>query len=436
VSQTGLQYNDHKFRPEIVATEPDGVCGLNAIRSGRRLRILWVKVGGLWPVNSGGRLRSFHLIAELSRRHRVSVFTTHYPDEDEAELAQHLPHCEEVVSVPHAAVKRQSPNFILTLMRSWLTRLPVDLYKSRNARLRSKVARELKRGSFDLCIADFLFAVPNVPLGGSTPVVFFSHNVEYMIWKRLGASGMGAIRSALLQLEWRKMRRYEHQACKRSALTIAVSEQDRDLLLEGAPESQIKAISTGVDLEYFSAGDHRQEDAAEIVFSGSMDWHPNEDAVLYFIDSILPLLRQEIPQLSMTVVGRNPSRRLRKAAGVARVKVTGTTDDVRPFIRRAAVYVVPLRIGGGTRLKIYEALAMGKAVVSTSIGAEGLPLEEGVHILRADTPDTFSSQVLSLLRNEQQRKRLGDAGRRMMEQRFSWSMVAEEFEQHCLQVIP
>jgi glycosyltransferase involved in cell wall biosynthesis len=191
------------------------------------------------------------------------------------------------------------------------------------------------------------------------------------------------------------------------------------------------AIPTGVDVDYFDAGDGTLEQTAEIVFTGSMDWHPNEDAMRYFIDAILPLLRREVPEVSLTIVGRNPSPQLRDAAATAGVAVTGTVDDVRPYIRRAAVYVVPLRIGGGTRLKIFEALAMGKAVVSTSIGAEGLPLQEGVHILRADDPAAFAAKVLELLRDGTRRRELGTAGRRLMEQEYSWSRVAQDFERHC-----
>jgi glycosyltransferase involved in cell wall biosynthesis len=153
--------------------------------------------------------------------------------------------------------------------------------------------------------------------------------------------------------------------------------------------------------------------------------------MLHFIDAILPLLRREVPEVSVTIVGRNPSRQLRDAAATAGVSVTGTVDDVRPYIRRAAVYVVPLRIGGGTRLKIYEALAMAKAVVSTTIGAEGLPLQEGVHILRADDPDAFAGKVLDLLRDPARRRELGTAGRRLMEQEYSWSRVAQDFARHC-----
>jgi glycosyltransferase involved in cell wall biosynthesis len=434
----GSQFRGHsENRSFVPAPSGSGQTTLRAPEKspGGPLRILWVKVGGLWPVNTGGRLRSFHLISELSRDHQVTVLTTHHPEEGGDGLARHLPRCENVVSVPHAPVKRNSLQFLWALVRSWPTALPVDLHKSRIEKLAQRVQRELSSGKFDLCVADFLFAVPNMPAAGTTPIVFFAHNVEYMIWKRLCENGMGALRSGLLQIEWRKMRRYEHQACARADLTIAVSEEDQRLLRQGAPGSSIEAIPTGVDLDYFQVGDRSMEHPTEIVFSGSMDWHPNEDAVLYFIESILPLLRRKMPELSMTVVGRNPTRMLQKVARDSGVKVTGTVADVRPFVRRGAVYVVPLRIGGGTRLKIFEALAMGKAVVSTSIGAEGLPLEDGRHFLRADTPEAFAGRTLSLLADRGRRRELGDAGRRLLEQHYSWASVARAFERHCRSLV-
>jgi glycosyltransferase involved in cell wall biosynthesis len=153
------------------------------------------------------------------------------------------------------------------------------------------------------------------------------------------------------------------------------------------------------------------------------------------MDEVLPLVREAIPEVTVTVVGRNPSDKLRQLAEQAGVRVTGTVPDVRPFVQRASVYIVPLRIGGGTRLKIYEALAMGKAVVSTTIGAEGLPLEEGVHILRSDEAADFARKVVALLEDPVRREALGDAGRALMEERFSWARVAEEFETHCREAV-
>jgi glycosyltransferase involved in cell wall biosynthesis len=398
------------------------------------MRILWVNVGGLWPLNTGGRLRSFHIIAELSRRHRVSLLTTNGPGDDPEGLAKHLPRCERIVSFPCDVPKKGSFRFAAALMRSWFSRLSADLWKWRIPALRAEVGRLISARSVDLCIADFLFSVPNIPPSGSVPVVFFDHNVEYMIRKRLCDIETKMWRRALLEIEWRKMRRFEAETCRRASLTIAVSESDRALLAARAPGSLIRTVPTGVDASYFRP-DGSGESPAALVFTGSMDWFPNEDAILYFIDSILPLIRREVPEASLTAVGRRPTRRLLNAAAAAGVRVTGAVDNVRPYIDEAAVFVVPLRVGGGTRLKIFEALAMEKAVVSTAIGAEGLPLIPGVHYLRADRPEEFARAVVSLLRDPARRREMGMAGRGLVVERHSWSRVTREFETICLEVI-
>lgn len=391
------------------------------------MRIAWVKVGGLWPLNTGGRLRSFHLLSELSKRHRISVLTTHSPGENPQALEAQLPHCERVLSVPYALPKWNSARFALSLLRSWFSPLPVDLWKCRVAALRNEVGNLLATQAVDLCVADFMAAVPNVPFAAPVPVVYFAHNVEHMIWKRLHDNESRAWRRALLDIEWRKMRRCEATTCRRARLTVAVSPQDRDALMAMAPGAEVRAVPTGVDIDYFSLDDSA-ETPDSLVYLGSMDWHPNEDAVLHFIDAILPRIRRECPAVSLTVVGRNPSRRLQRIAAQAGVCVTGTVDDVRAFIAAAAVVVVPLRVGGGTRLKIFEALAMGKAVVSTTIGAEGLPLVDGLHWMRADEPAAFANATIALLRDPARRRRLGAAGRRLVEERYSWAQVAAEFE--------
>ena len=394
------------------------------------MRILWVKIGGLWPTNTGGRLRSFNILSELAREHQVSVFTTHLPGEDGEALKRQLPQCQRVQSFEFAAPKFRDRRFPLVLARSWFSSLPVDVYKHRVPELRRAVDELLAEGEIDLCIADFVFAAPNVPLGGPVPVMFFSHNVEYQILKRLAEAQDDPIRRGLLAIEWRKMRRYEAEVCRKARLTVAVSAHDRELHQADATDAVIRDVPTGVDVGYFKANG-TPEDPAELVFTGSMDWHPNEDAIRHFIDEILPTVRREVPSVRLTVVGRNPSPGLRRAAEGAGVKVTGTVDDVRPYIDGAAVYVVPLRIGGGTRLKVYEALSMGKAVVSTGVGVEGLPLAPGEHYLKADDPAAFASAVVTLLRNPERRHALGDAGRQLTHERFAWPQVARVFGAHC-----
>ncbi|HKW94463.1 MAG TPA: glycosyltransferase family 4 protein [Methylomirabilota bacterium] len=397
------------------------------------LRILWVKVGGLWPPTTGGRLRSLHMVDELSRRHRVGLVTTHPPGDDPTGLVSRLPGCERIDSIPYALPKQDTVRFARDVAGSWASRYPADLWRWRVPAVRARIRQRLAEG-VDLFVADFLVAMPNLPAVSGVPVVLFEHNVEHMIWKRLYQVEKRPWRRALLAVEWRKMRRYEAEACARAGLTVAVSEADRAMLSACAPGADIRAVPTGVDTAYFHPNG-ATETPATLVFTGSMDWYPNEDAVLYFLDAIFPEVRREVPGVSLAVVGRDPSDRVRAAGAAAGIRVTGTVQDVRPYVAEAAVYVVPLRVGGGTRLKIFEALAMGKAVVSTRIGAEGLPIVADRHFLQADTPAAFAQAVIGLLKDADRRRALGLAGRRLVEDRYSWGQVTREFEGHCQELI-
>jgi glycosyltransferase involved in cell wall biosynthesis len=368
------------------------------------------------------------MLSELARRHPVTLVTTHGPADDPDGLRQALAHCEQVISVPLLVPKQGSAGFARALARSWFSALPVDLWKWRSAEVRRAAADVASKGT-DVVVADFLVGMPNAPLESGVPVVHFSHNVEHQIWRRLASVERWGVRRALLELEWRKMRRAEKQACEEAALTVAVSGDDRDRLAADAPGATVLDVPTGVDTRYF-VPEAAAERPGRLVFSGSMDWYPNEDAMLYFVSEILPLIRRERPDVSVVVVGRQPSARLREAAEEAGVTVTGTVPDVRPHLAAGEVFVVPLRVGGGTRLKIFEAMAAGKAVVSTRVGAEGLDVEDGRHLVLADGPEAFSRAVLDLLRDAPRRRAIAEAGRAIVEERYSWTQVTRVFEKH------
>src|SRR5256886_16288927 len=194
------------------------------------MRILWVNVDGLWPLNTGGRLRSFHIIAELTRRHRVTVVTAHGRQGDPAGLAAQLTRCDRVISLPYAAPKRGSARFARALARSWLSPLPVQIRKWRSPAVRKEVTALLAAERFDICVADFLISTPNVPLDGPVSTVLFAHNVEHMIWKRLSQVESRWWRRALLELEWRKLSRHEAQTRTPRPMTVAASDADRAAL--------------------------------------------------------------------------------------------------------------------------------------------------------------------------------------------------------------
>jgi glycosyltransferase involved in cell wall biosynthesis len=236
--------------------------------------------------------------------------------------------------------------------------------------------------------------------------------------------------------QWRRMVRFEGEACRRFDEVIAVSTSDAEALRKAYGLSRVSVVETGVDLEYFTRPAGVATAPREIVFLGSMDWMPNQDAVRFFVSDILPRVRASVPDAVFRIVGRNPPAPIRALADAERgIEVTGSVPDVRPYLTRAAVCVVPLRVGGGTRLKIYEAMAMEVPVVSTRIGMEGLPVTDGRELLVADTPEDFAGAVVRLLEQPALRSALAAQAVARVRRECGWRGVAVSFAEICRRVV-
>jgi polysaccharide biosynthesis protein PslH len=287
------------------------------------------------------------------------------------------------------------------------------------------VASQLSSGRFDVAICDFLHPTMNFPAKLPIPCLLFQHNVESALWQRMATTETNPLRKASYALEAARMSRYEQRALGRFHHIIAVSENDRQQMLEMDPSVEITVVPTGVDIEQFQVAPPSSAAPPRIVFTGSMDWEPNIDAVEYFCEQIWPRVLAEFPDAIFQIVGRHPFEKVLRLASKS-VQVTGTVPSVTDYLRDATVVVVPLRIGGGTRLKIYEAMAMGKALVSTSIGAEGLTFQNARDLLLADEASSFAEAILLFLRDAQVRRRFEQAAVQQAAQ-FDWSVVAAQF---------
>jgi glycosyltransferase involved in cell wall biosynthesis len=304
---------------------------------------------------------------------------------------------------------------------------PYNITKYCRPKVRRRLRALLKQETYDIMLCDFMAAAGVIPWDWPTPKVLFTHNVEAAIWRRHYEVATNPIWKAISWREWRKTEAAERTYLCLADRVLTVSETDRDAFASFVEPGKLAVIPTGVDVDYFHPTPV-EETANSLVFTGSMDWLPNEDAILYFVDAILPLIKKQCPEISLEVVGRSPSRKLQALAERERsLRLTGWVEDIRPFVARGSVCIVPLRIGGGTRLKIFEAMAMSKAVVSTSVGAEGLPVQSGANIIVADTPGDFAQSVVSLLRDTSQRRRLGTSARALVQEKYSWPKVAESF---------
>jgi sugar transferase (PEP-CTERM/EpsH1 system associated) len=398
------------------------------------VRILWLKTELLHPVDKGGKIRTYNMLKELKREHHVTYLTLDDGTATADERARATEYCHELICIPHQRREKFTPGFYFELGLNLVSSRPYAIKKYEAAAMSREINELARRNAFDLLVCDFLAPAANVPRGLRTPTVLFQHNVEAMIWKRHYEVQTNPAKKAYLYGQWRKMRRFEKEMCRRFDCVIAVSAEDRDQMKDEYGAEAVFDVATGVDTEFFRPSGTVQTKPHSMVFTGSMDWLPNEDAIRYFVREIMPLIKKKAPDVTLTVVGRNPPANLVDLSKEdPSLIITGRVDDVRPYIESAAVYIVPLRIGGGTRLKIFEAMAMEKAVVSTTIGAEGLPLTHGVELLLADEPHTFADAVLKLFGDSGYATDLGQRAASVVRENHGWRKVTKDFVSLCTQ---
>jgi sugar transferase (PEP-CTERM/EpsH1 system associated) len=394
------------------------------------MRILWLNAGLLLPLDKGGKLRTWHLMRHLAQRHEITYVSFVDPDTAPADREGMREVCAHLHAVPRRDTVKGTLAFYGEAATRLLDPLPYAVGKYRSAEYRATVQRLLDTQTFDLIVCDFLVPLVNMPAKLPCPAVLFTHNVEAEIWRRHMERQRDPLRRWLFRQQWQRMLRFEGEALRRFDLVLTVSDTDADTLrrlYDAAASRPIFTVATGVDTAFFAprpAGPRTHH----MVFTGSMDWIPNEDAMTHFCADILPLIRAQEPDASLAIVGRSPTPAVQRLADLPGVTVTGRVDDVRPFIEESAVYIVPIRIGGGTRLKIFEAMAMAKAVVSTTVGAEGLPVTDGANVQIADTPEAFAAGVLALMRDESRRRQLEQAARRLVVEQYDWAAVAGQLE--------
>ena len=402
------------------------------------MRILWVKADKLLPVENGGNIRTYHVLRYLSARHELTFYSYYggAPDPHyERELQQQLPGAVAVSTGKRELAGAARGLDYLAHLRA---EPPYAVSRFAHAPVQKQLQTWFRERRFDVAVCDFLDAAVNFPGSLSIPSVLFQHNVESEIWRRHAATAGNPAKNMMYRMEFRKMLRYERAAVCKFQHVIAVSENDRSLMTRWVDGDRVTVVPTGVDLAQYQpdpAASDRNASAPLITFVGAMDWEPNVDGVEYFCGEVWPQIKAEVPQARFRIVGRNPDRRVQKWASnsantndEASIEVTGRVPSIVEHLRQSAVVVVPLRIGGGTRLKIYEAMATGKAVVSTTVGAEGLDVHHGRDIILADDPRSFAQAVIMLLRDRELRRRYEIAAVETAA-RYDWPAIGERFSE-------
>jgi polysaccharide biosynthesis protein PslH len=393
------------------------------------LRILFVTQIVPFPPHGGVLQRGYNLLRELGKRNEVHLLAFHHPDElrDESAVAESRRALGEFCkSVEYFELwpKRSKIHTAMALGMSLIYPKPFSVLAQMNLSLKKRIAQLCSTDSIDVVHLDTIALAPLKTACGSLPVVLAHHNIESQLMLRRAEHETNWATQAYVRLQARRLRRYESQQCAGFAVNITVSEADSLALKAIAPGTRTAVVPNGVDTDYFSP--RRGEESPALIYTGGMNMFANRDAVDWFLDAVWPRIKAAVPEVQFFAIGQRPSAQLLDAAARDEaIKAPGFVDDVRPWVARSSVYVVPLRVGGGTRLKMVDAMAQGKAIVSTTLGAEGIEGSDGQHFVLADTPADFADSVVKLLRDPALRIRLGDEARRRAESHYGWPRLGE-----------
>ena len=397
----------------------------------RRPSLLFISPHFLFHMAQGGKIRSGNILRALKGGAFEVTLASPRPEGVEAHQAELDSACDHFVSWP------EEPAGKFARLASILSPLPIaaasDVSRAGSACVANAIAQKP-----DVVVVDFPHAGVLTPKQIDAATVLFTHNVEAEIFERHAQRARG-----LWRWVWndqsRKMTRFEGDVLRRTDCSIAVSKRDKAALSARYGLANVETIDTGVDLDFFTAApaDAAPDPGADggtLVFTATMSWPANVDGINFLLDEVWPTLVQARPNIRACIIGQNPPAALvnKVSQRALNVELTGFVDDIRPYVARSNVYVIPLFVGSGTRIKAFEAMAMGRPVVSTALGVEGLDVVDGETFLRADDAEEVSRASLSLLDDGAKRARLASAGRQLVEERFSWATVGAQFQKICL----
>lgn len=388
------------------------------------MNILFVSITVPYPAIDGGRIRVLNLLKRLVNQGDNLTFVALKTKDTDPEGIEYLRN----LGIDAHLVEDESnkPKF---LYRAIFHRKPFTVAKYYSDDFARKLENLIRKKSFDIIHFEMLHSGQYLDdLSEKIPTLLSLQNIDSVVWQRLAEYSKSKIQKIGYRHQSHTFRRYEKKMCPKFNTVTCVSKIDKDILSAICSQADIDLIPNGVDLDLYRPK-YEQEKENVLVFTGSMDWLPNEDAAVYFTQHVFPLIKQNIKSVKFQIVGSNPTESVLKLGKQENVVVTGRVEDIKPYIAQATVYVVPLRIGGGTRLKILEALAMGKAVVSTPVGAEGLDLSDGEDIFLAEDVESFAETIIRLMNSKDHRRQVGMAGRKFMEKEYSWDKIGKKLRE-------
>ncbi len=393
----------------------------------RSLNVVIVASELPYPPTAGNRIRTLNLALRLARRHRIT-FIAHRNEEAEEATGVLGQHGIETVLVNRVIPVKSGPQFYARLVANLASPLPYSVASHSSQSLRQAVLSFAQQRRTDLWQVEATALIDLLANLDGAPKVAIAHNVESLIWQRYHESEPNPLKRWYIKEQQRKFERFERRAFAEATRVVAVSREDACLIRKRFGGQRVEVVDNGIDRAFFETI-QADPDPQKILFLGSLDWRPNLDAVGLLLDRIFPAVRAAEPTARLCLVGRRPSQALNeRVAGMSGVELHGDAPDVRPFLATSGVMIVPLRIGGGSRLKILEAMAAGLPVISTSLGAEGLELVPGEHYTVADEPEAMANALVSWIREPRPARAMAGRSRPFVLDRYDWDSLAERLE--------
>ncbi len=387
------------------------------------MRVLVLTAKLPWPLTGGAEIRNFNLLRETAKRHETHLLSLLHDPNDRDHFPDLLKHCKTVVGLN---LRRPLARKLCNAVGGLVGSKPFILREYFQSAMAEALGRFVQQEKIDVIHAHFLHTGQYAMHKGDAAFVYDPHNLEHKLWERFESIQRNPMTKFYARSQIPKFIEWQRIVARHSEKIVTLSDADRAEYRRIAPEADVSTVPNGADVEFFEPRDVAIEPHTMIYF-GNFGWAPQDDAAVYFHNEIFPLVREQVPDAKLYFVGKTPSESIRRLAS-EKVIVTGFVPDIRDYIARAAVVVIPLRVGAGTKHRIYQSLAMKKAVVTTTVGAEGMALKHGENAMIADTPRAFADCVLHLLRDASLRERLGANGRRLVLEHHDWRAIYQKLD--------
>jgi len=377
-----------------------------------------------YPLYSGGQIRSYNLLKNLSENHQITLFSFIRSRSEKKHIKELNKYCTKV-----KVFKRRKAWDPRNILLSALTPYPflVSIYLSR--RVKTAILKELSSYDYDLIHAETFYVMPNLPKPANVPTLLVEQTIEYMVYQRFVEDFKLFFLKPLLYFDVLKIKIWEKNFWQKATRLAAMSQSDKTIMQNAVKGRKVDVVANGVDLDHFASASHSKPKIPLVLFVGNFRWLPNKDAAKFLVEKIWPLIHQKIPQAKLWIVGRNPTQEIHNLSNQKNVTVNGSINDIRTVFKKASVLLAPIRNGRGTKYKVLEAMASDVPVVTTKLGIEGISAANKHSVLIAESAKDLSKKTIQVLTDQKLAKTLAINGKKLVTNQFNWQVISKQLDQ-------